>query len=90
MAHSLSAKKRVRQNETNRVDNKSTRSRLKALAKKVREAVAENRLDEAEGLLKQTFKLYDQAAAKDVIHDNAAARFKSRLSMLVQRARAKA
>ncbi|MEM7475727.1 MAG: 30S ribosomal protein S20, partial [Planctomycetota bacterium] len=48
-----------------------------------RQAVADNKLDEAKDLSKTTAKLLDKAAAKGIIHRNKAARLKSRMSHLL-------
>jgi small subunit ribosomal protein S20 len=57
------------------VRNKSVRSELKTLERKVREGG-----DTAQADLKALQKGFDQAAAKGVIHPNKAARKKSRLA----------
>jgi len=79
MAHRKSAKKRIRQNVKHNLGNKAIKSRLKTFSKKLSAAVAENRIEDAEKLLSSAYTLYDQAAAKGVIHANHAARNKSRI-----------
>jgi small subunit ribosomal protein S20 len=81
MANTRSAKKRLRQNEKRRIRNKSTKSYLKTIAKKLREVQEQG---EAEKLLKEIYKAYDKAASKGVIHKNNAARHKSRLTKFVK------
>jgi small subunit ribosomal protein S20 len=76
-----SAKKRLRQNEKRRVRNKSAKSYLKTIAKKIREAKEKREADE---LLKKAYKAYDKAASKGIIHKNNAARHKSRLTRYVK------
>ena len=85
MAHSLSAKKRVRQNEKRRLHNKAIRSAMRNAVKKVQQAVAAGNFDEARTLFNQAQKKLDRAAEKGIIHKNAAARKKSQLARLVAR-----
>ena len=80
MAHSLSAIKRVRQNEKQRLRNRSYRTRLRTQIKKLREAIAADKADEAKKLLPDTISLVDILVKKGVIHENAGNRYKSRLT----------
>lgn len=83
MANSKSARKRIRQNETNRERNRAARSRLRTAVRRLRSEVAEGNKEAAEELLPSTLGLVDATAQKGVIHKNAAARTKSRLSKAV-------
>lgn len=78
MANIKSQIKRNRQNERRRVRNKGVRSELKTRVRKAEEAAAAGAPDAAE-LLRDAQKRLDSAAAKGVIHTNAAARRKARL-----------
>ena len=80
MANTKSAEKRNRQNEQNRQRNRAHRSRLRTAIKKLRTAVASGDADAAQQLLPETLSVIDKTAQKGVIHDNAAARYKSRLA----------
>jgi small subunit ribosomal protein S20 len=71
--------KRNKQNEVRRERNKAVRSELKSRTKSA-VAAAESGADDAEARLRLAFKRIDTAAAKGVIHKNAAARRKSRLA----------
>lgn len=77
MANIKSQIKRNRQNEKRRLRNRAVRSELKTREKALLAAVGTD--GEAEAL-RQTIKRIDKAAAKGVIHKNAAARKKSRLA----------
>ncbi len=77
MPNIKSAKKRLRQNEKRRVRNKSVKTYLKTITKKVKNQEDKNFANE---LLKEAYKAYDMAASKGVIHKNNAARHKSRLT----------
>ena len=78
MANIQSQKKRNRQNEKRRVRNKGVRSELKTRVKAATEAINNGGADTAE-VVKAAQKRIDKAAAKGVIHKNAAARRSSRL-----------
>ena len=78
MANIKSQIKRNRQNEKAAVRNKAVRSELKTRTKAAASAVAEG-ADNAAELTRIAVKRIDMAAAKGVIHKNAAARRKSRL-----------
>jgi small subunit ribosomal protein S20 len=80
MPRSRTVLKRQRQTEVRRVRNKSARSELKTLERKVRAGG-----DTAAADLRNLQRELDQAAAKGVIHPNKAARKKSRLAKLVQK-----
>ena len=83
MAHHASAKKRMRQGEKRRARNRNNVSQLKTQVKKLRAAIAEGNADAAKKLLPQTVGEIDKAVKKGVVHDNAASRYKSRLSRKV-------
>lgn len=83
MAHSKSAKKRVRQNEQQRLRNRHHRSRLRTAIKRLRAAVTAGDQEAGQEQLPRAIALLDRMASRRVIHKNAAARTKSRLSRLV-------
>jgi small subunit ribosomal protein S20 len=72
-----SAKKRLRQSKKANIQNRSIKSEIKTLVKKV-----EASLDEKD--LKSTISLLDKAARKRAIQKNQASRVKSRLTRLVK------
>ena len=78
MANIKSQIKRNRQNEARRLRNKAVRSEMKTRTKRVLTAAEQGAADLDE-LTRQAIKRIDTAAAKGVIHKNAAARKKSRL-----------
>jgi small subunit ribosomal protein S20 len=78
MANIKSQKKRNRQNVTRRLRNKRIMSDLKTSIRKVELAAEAG--EPTEELLKSAQKKIDTAAARGVIHPNAAARRKSRLA----------
>jgi small subunit ribosomal protein S20 len=76
-----------RQTLTRQAHNRELRSRLRTALKSIRAAIDAGRLDAAKTQLGATFSVIDKMAAKGIIHDNAAGRYKSRLA---RRIRAKA
>ncbi|QDV60998.1 MULTISPECIES: 30S ribosomal protein S20 [Crateriforma] len=84
MPNTASAKKRLRQNETRRLRNRAARSTVRTSIRKVREAVKAGNGDDAQTAYRVAQKQLDQAAAKNLIHRNAAARTKARLNKLVK------
>ncbi|MCH8215371.1 MAG: 30S ribosomal protein S20 [Planctomycetes bacterium] len=80
MAHSLSAKKRVRQNEKRRTINRARKSQVKTLAKRFDEALTKGDTELASVELKALCRKLDKTAATSTMHKNTAARNKSRLT----------
>ncbi len=87
MPNIKSAKKRLRQDAVRQVRNRSAKSEVRTLARKVLESVKAGNIAEAESGLRLAAKRLDQVSAKGVIHKNAAARKKSRLSAAITRAK---
>ncbi|HXV63062.1 MAG TPA: 30S ribosomal protein S20, partial [Vicinamibacteria bacterium] len=83
MAHSLSAKKRVRQNAKLRARNRAHRTRLRTQMKKLRQVVEAGDAEDAKKLLPNTMSLVDVMVKKGIIHENAGNRYKSRLGRRV-------
>jgi small subunit ribosomal protein S20 len=89
MPNHKSAEKRVRQNEKRRVINRSNRSALRTSIKKLRAALSGSDANALAELLPETISKIDKAVQKGVLHRNAAARYKSRLTARVNQASAK-
>jgi small subunit ribosomal protein S20 len=83
MANHKSAEKRVRQTAKRNEVNSRNRSRLRTQIKKLRAAIEEGDQQTAQTLLPQTVSLIDKSVQKGVLHSNAAARYKSRLTTTV-------
>ena len=83
MPNHKSAEKRVRQNEKRRDINRGNRGRLRTGIKKLRAAMESGEAGSAQELLPKTVSLIDKAVQKGVLHRNAAARYKSRLTVRV-------
>lgn len=80
MAHSLSAKKRIRQNAKRRMQNRSKRSTLKSQTRAYNEALTAGDSTKAASSFREVCKKLDREANHGLIHRNAAARRKSRLA----------
>jgi small subunit ribosomal protein S20 len=88
MPNIASAKKRMRQDAVRRARNRSDRATLRTQTRKVREAVAKKDVETSETEFQVLVKKLDKAAAKRLIHPNAAARTKSRLSRAIKTVKA--
>jgi small subunit ribosomal protein S20 len=84
MANSAQARKRARQAVQARAHNASLRSRLRTAMKAVRKAVDVGDKAAAQQVFQQSMSVIDSIADKNIIHKNAAARYKSRLSAAVK------
>lgn len=81
MPNHKSAEKRVRQNEKRRAINRSNRTKVRTYIKKLRTALDGGAKQDVEQVLPETISVIDKAVQKGVLHANAAARHKSRLTM---------
>ncbi len=82
MANHKSAKKRAKQSQVRRLRNRSVKTSLKTLEKKVR-AAGEAGDDAKNELMRQIQSAFHKAAKKGIIHKKTASRKISRLSKLV-------
>lgn len=80
MAHSVSARKRIRQNITRRLRNRRRKDRVRTAVKAFNETILHGKPEDGQKQLKDLYKLLDRVAATGTIHKNAAARKKSRLA----------
>ncbi len=83
MANIKSAEKRIDLSAKQRARNRAQRSRMRGAVREVRQAVADGDQAKAQELLADTLSLVDVSARKKVVHANAAARTKSRLTRAV-------
>lgn len=84
MANTAQARKRARQSTQRRAQNMSLRSELRTAIKKVRKAVVAGDKAAAQTVFKESQSVIDSIADKKIIHKNAAARHKSRLSAAIK------
>lgn len=90
MANSASAKKRIKQNERNRVRNHARKSEVKTATRKFLDLIRDGDLQAAEQAFAGVTKRLDQVAAKGTFHANTVARRKSRLAKRLNAARSAA
>jgi small subunit ribosomal protein S20 len=81
VAHSLSAKKRIRQSIKRRARNRMRKEAIKEQTKSYLAALASHDLNKAEAELRKTVSRLDKVASKHTIHKNTAARRRSRLTL---------
>ena len=79
MPNHKSAEKRVRQSEKRRTINRSHRTKVRTYIKKLRSALDAGSAD-VQNILPETISVIDKSVQKGVLHANAAARYKSRLT----------
>lgn len=89
MPNHKSAEKRVRQSEKRRDVNRNNRGRLRTSIRKLRAALTAADASTVQELLPATISTIDKAVQKGVLHRNAAARYKSRLTARVNQSSAK-
>ena len=90
MAHSLSSRKRVRQNVKRRLVNRARRSTIKNDVRDCLNLLHGTDANAAQTRVAETVQRLDREATKGLIHKNAAARRKSRLARKLNALKAKA
>lgn len=89
MPNHKSAEKRVRQNEKRRLINRGNRTKVRTYIKKLRAALDSGKNDEIQAVLPDAISVIDKSVQKGVLHKNAAARYKSRLTVRANQTAAK-
>jgi small subunit ribosomal protein S20 len=84
MANTSSAKKSARKIITRSEENKSRRSRMRTFIRKVEEAIAGGKHEDAMAALKAAEPEIARSASKGIVHANVAARKVSRLNARVK------
>ena len=90
MAHSNSAKKRIRQNVKQRARNRAHKKDVKNMTRSFTEALSQGDSDKTVEALRATIKKIDQVAAKGTMHKNTASRKKAKLQGKLNALQAKA
>ena len=80
MPNHKSAEKRVRQSEKRRDINRGHRTKVRTYFKKLRSALEAGDKQQVDQILPETISVIDKSIQKGVMHANAAARYKSRLT----------
>ena len=86
MPNHKSAEKRMRQSEKRRVNNRGNRTKVRTYIKKLRSALESGKADDIQRTLPETISVIDKSVQKGVLHANAAARYKSRLTVRANQA----
>jgi small subunit ribosomal protein S20 len=89
MPTTKSATKRLRQSQEKRLRNRSVKRSIRSQYQKVIKAVQAGDADQAEQELQEAAKQLDRAGTRHIIHPNAAARTKSRLSAKIKKIKKK-
>lgn len=85
MANLKSAKKEIRKTKRRSVRNLKKKREMRAIIREVRELAEAGKKKEAQDKFQQATKIIDKAAKNNLIHQNTAARYKSRLAKLVNK-----
>jgi small subunit ribosomal protein S20 len=80
VAHSLSAKKRVRQNAKKKAINRARKSEVKTGVKRLEDVIRTGDAAAAQEQLKAVARNLDKVSSTSTMHKNTAARKKSRLA----------
>ncbi|HZJ45483.1 MAG TPA: 30S ribosomal protein S20 [Pyrinomonadaceae bacterium] len=86
MPNHKSAEKRMRQNEKRRVNNRSHRTKVRTYIKKLRSVLDSGQKQDIDQILPEAISVIDKSVQKGVLHANAAARYKSRLTVRANQA----
>jgi small subunit ribosomal protein S20 len=86
MPNHKSAEKRMRQSEQRRTINRGHRTKVRTYIKKLRGALDSGNQKEISQLLPEAISIIDKSVQKGVLHANAAARYKSRLTVRANQA----
>jgi small subunit ribosomal protein S20 len=86
MPNHKSAEKRVRQSEKRRAINRGNRTKVRTYIKKLRAALDSGAKQDVEQILPEAISVIDKSVQKGVLHANAAARYKSRLTVQANQA----
>ena len=89
MAHSLSAKKRVKQNVKHRTINRARKSQIKTQTRHFEESLTKGDVTAATEEFRLLTKKLDKTAATSTMHKKTAARKKSRLAKKLNALKAK-
>lgn len=86
MPNHKSAEKRMRQNEKRRAINRGHRTKVRSYIKKLRGALDSGKTADISQILPEAISVIDKSVQKGVLHANAAARYKSRLTVQANQA----
>ena len=84
MAHSVTARKRIRQNARRRARNRWRLRAMRAAIKDLREQILHGSEEQMRESYRKAASAIDRSAQRNIIHKNTAARYKSRLNARVK------
>ena len=84
MANTAQARKRARQNDSQRAHNASLKSAFRTAIKKIVKAIQGGDKKLAKEAFDQNISIIDRIADKKIVHNNKAARHKSRLNSAIK------
>ncbi len=85
MANHKSAVKKYKRDEKKRLINKSNKSKMKNKIKNFKKIIEEGKFDEAKKLYPGVISIIDKTVTKGTIHKKTGSRYKSRLSLLLNK-----
>ncbi|QDU32932.1 30S ribosomal protein S20 [Poriferisphaera corsica] len=88
MAHSLSAKKRIRQNIRSRAVNRWRKRSYREAIKEYHELILHGSVEQCEAKLTEIYKVLDQTASTSAMHKKTASRYKGRLAVKLNKKKA--
>jgi len=86
MPNHKSSEKRVRQSEKRRTINRGHRTKVRTYIKKLRAALDSGNNENIKDVMPEAMSVIDKSVQKGVMHKNAAARYKSRLTVQANQA----
>ena len=89
MPNTPSAKKRLKQNVERRARNRSAKTAIRNLTRTIRESIEAKDVAKSEEAYGKLVSKLDRASSAKVIHANAAARTKSRLTKAIKSIKSK-
>ena len=85
MANHKSAVKKYKRDEKKRIINKMSMSKMRNKIKKIRTLIEEGKIEDGKKMLPEVLSIIDKTISKGTIHKKTGSRYKSRLTLLVQK-----
>ncbi len=85
MANHKSALRKYRRDEKKRIINKMNMSKMRNKIKKLRKLIEDGKIEDGRKILPEVISTIDKTVTKGTIHKKTGSRYKSRLTLLVQK-----
>lgn len=85
MANHKSAVKKYKRDEKKRIINKMNMSKMRNKIKNLRKLMEDGKVEDSKKILSDVISTIDKTVTKGAIHKNTGSRYKSRLTLLVQK-----